>query len=442
MALSNQPPKGMADWFPEEFAIRKYIFDTWRRVCVNFGYQEYLTPVLESAEIYRAKSGEDVGGKELMTMVDQGGRELAIRPEMTPSVTRMVTRVYESAPKPLRLFSIANFVRNEKPQRGRNREFWQLNADIFGSQSYLADVEILQLAIEVMKALGATKGQFIVLVNNRKMIEVFVEKYLQVPAAKKAAAIRILDKFTKLPNTEFIQRLETEAEAKISDAELLIQYMKMDPLAISQINPKLIESDPELVEFGNIGERLDELGLGKYVMYSPSLVRGFDYYDGMVFEVFDIDYYLNIVGIETEGKGEVINRSLFGGGRYNGLAGIFGAQSFPAVGFAPGDETTKLFLEKYDLLTNVVNQPATSRVYVPLLDEKLVAQQLQLITKLRQEFEQVVAGVEVQKFGKALEYADKNGFSDVAILGENEAAEGKYKIKNLQSGGEQEKSLS
>ncbi|MCA9386774.1 ATP phosphoribosyltransferase regulatory subunit, partial [Candidatus Dojkabacteria bacterium] len=156
MNLSNQPPKGTADWLPSEFAIRKYIFDTWREVCTRFGYEEYLTPIIESAEIYRVKSGEDVGGKELMTMFDRAEREYAIRPEMTPSVTRMVSKIYNDTPKPIRLFSIANYFRNEKPQRGRNREFWQLNFDIFGSDSINADVEIIQMAIEIMKAFGAS----------------------------------------------------------------------------------------------------------------------------------------------------------------------------------------------------------------------------------------------------------------------------------------------
>ncbi|HXW00588.1 MAG TPA: ATP phosphoribosyltransferase regulatory subunit, partial [Anaerolineae bacterium] len=158
--LSNQPVKGASDWLPEEFAVRRYIFDTWRKINQQFGYEEYLTPIFESAEIYRAKSGEDIGGKELMVITDPAGRELAIRPEMTPSVTRMVTKFYRQAPKPLRLFSIANFWRNEKPQRGRNREFWQLNTDIFGSKAMAADLEILQLALQIMLAFNPPKGSF------------------------------------------------------------------------------------------------------------------------------------------------------------------------------------------------------------------------------------------------------------------------------------------
>lgn len=155
--ITNQPPKGTYDWLPEEFKVRKYIFDTWREVCTSFGYQEYLTPLLEYADIYRVKSGEDVGGKELTIITDRGGRELALRPEMTPSVTRLVTKIYKETAKPIRLFSIANFYRNQAPQKGRNREFWQLNFDIFGTHSINADIEIIQVGIEIMKSLNQVK---------------------------------------------------------------------------------------------------------------------------------------------------------------------------------------------------------------------------------------------------------------------------------------------
>ena len=158
--LSNQEPKGTQDWSPEEFLLRKYIFDTWRRVCLRYGFEEYLTPLVESAEIYRAKSGEDVGGKELVTFTDLGGRELSIRPEMTPSVVRMLTKNYASSSKPIKYFSIANFMRNEKPQRGRNREFWQLNCDIFGSESFLADLEILQMALDLVLEFDPPQNSF------------------------------------------------------------------------------------------------------------------------------------------------------------------------------------------------------------------------------------------------------------------------------------------
>jgi len=193
--ISNLPPKGTYDWFPQEFKVRKYIFDKWRKVCTSFGYEEYLTPIVESAEVYRAKSGEDVGGKELMTMTDRAGRELAIRPEMTPSVTRMVTRIYEQSQKPLRLFSIANFMRNEKPQRGRNREFWQLNYDVFGSDSVMADLEIIQIGLEIMLAFQPPKNSFTVFINNRALIDFILNQVAKITEEQRVEVVRTLDKW-------------------------------------------------------------------------------------------------------------------------------------------------------------------------------------------------------------------------------------------------------
>ncbi|MFA5618552.1 MAG: ATP phosphoribosyltransferase regulatory subunit, partial [Syntrophorhabdaceae bacterium] len=208
-ALSNQEPKGTQDWLPEEFLLRKYIFDTWRRVCLRYGFEEYLTPLVESAEIYRAKSGEDVGGKELVTFTDLGGRELSIRPEMTPSVVRMLTKNYASSSKPIKYFSIANFMRNEKPQRGRNREFWQLNCDIFGSESFLADLEILQMALDLVLEFDPPQNSFTLAINNRQLINAVLDLSGAGVLEKetKMQVLRILDKWLKLEKTEIRDRL-------------------------------------------------------------------------------------------------------------------------------------------------------------------------------------------------------------------------------------------
>lgn len=428
--ISNMPPKGTSDWFPEEYKKRKFIFDTWRKVCLSFGYEEYLTPVIESADVYRAKSGEDVGGKELMVMTDRAGRELAIRPEMTPSVTRMVSRIYESSPKPLRLFSIANFLRNEKPQKGRNREFWQLNCDIFGSNSLMADVEILQLAIEIMKEFGATKDQFIVYYNDRRLIEAIVTDFLKADVSKVAEATRILDKFGKINNDELVLRLKQEVGAKIDNTTILLDFLNLEEDAFEYVYQNYLKENEGIKDLMQIANKLETLGLGEYIKYNPSMVRGFDYYDGMVFEVYDRRDYLKRKG---ELKTEDSFRSLFGGGRYNGLAGIFGGQSFPAVGFAPGDETTKIFLEEYGLFKNSTSEYKS--YYLPVLDDKLTNKILELASILRKSENNVVkVGLDVQRMGKALEQANKMTVDYVVILGENELAEGKYLLKDMKSG--------
>ncbi len=430
--ISNLPPKGTKDWFPEEFAVRKYIFDTWRKVCLSFGYEEYLTPIIESAEIYKAKSGEDVGGKELTVFQDRAGRELAIRPEMTPSVTRMITQIYQDTPKPIRYFSIANFFRNEKPQKGRNREFWQLNADIFGSGSINADIEIIQLAIEIMKAFGATKDKFVVYINDRELISDVVTKFLQIPEENKIEAIRLIDKFGKLSNTEFVTQLKLLG-ASTEDETLFVRYFQKDETCLQYVYKNYLEGSESWKRTKEIFERLKKMGYEDFVTYNPSMVRGFDYYDGMVFEVYDRrDLTKDIVGDEG------IYRSLFGGGRYNGLASIFGSQSFPAVGFAPGDETTKLFLESWNLLEQLQITNYKLQIYIPLLSDNLVNDVMALAQKLRDGGKEIITGLEVQKIGKALEFADKKIFGTVAILGENEKSRGVYKLKNMESGEEEE----
>lgn len=424
--LSNRPPKGTSDWLPDEFKIRKYIFDIWRETCLEFGFQEYLTPVFESADIYRAKSGEDIGGKELMIMTDKAGRELAVRPEMTPSVTRMVSRIYDASPKPLKFFSIANFVRNEKPQRGRNREFWQLNFDIFGSNSINADIEILQIALEIILRFNPPKGSFTMFINNRILIDEIISGVSQVQGDIKKEVVRVLDKFDKLTFEEFEKRLLNLGLSK-SQIQNLLKFLS------SKNEDELLENLPSIKNnkgFGQIKEimaKLSDLGYLEWIRFQPNIIRGFDYYDGMVFEVFD--------------NNPQNSRSMFGGGRYNGLANLFGGSAFPAVGCAPGDETTKIFLESWNLLNKTQNLKSEIRTYLPLLDEKLYSTVQNLAKALRQQGRYVEVGLEVQKVGKALDYANKKRFSQIIILGENEIFNGVYIEKDMESGEQKEVSL-
>lgn len=421
MELSNLPVKGTADWQPEEFALRKYIFDTWRSVCTRFGYQEYLTPLVELADVYRAKSGEDAGGAELTTFEDRGGRDLAIRPEMTPSVTRMVSRTYNSTPKPIRLFSIANFYRNENPQKGRNREFWQLNADIFGSNSLQSDVEVLQLAIEIMLAFGATGEQFKIRLNDRQLIEDFVTKFLGVPVENIQQATRVLDKFGKITEAELQERLE-EVGARTVDINQLMGFLGNEQPATDSVVREYLQDSVGMARLQQIFDVLNSLGYEGIYQFTPGLMRGFDYYDGMIFEVFDTN---------QDNK-----KALFGGGRYNGLAAIFGEQSFPAVGFAPGDETTKIFLETWGLVP--AGLQLLPKVYVPLLDAKLLLVANNLSKQLRNQGQIVMQGLEEEGLGTAFKNAEKLGCNQLLILGEQELTRGKYAIKNLQTGEQQE----
>ena len=224
--LSTQPYKGTKDLFPQDFKVQKFIFDNWRRVCECFGYEEYQTPILEPAEIYRKKSGEDIGGKELFTLTDLSGRELALRPELTPSVTRMVAQKYKEWPKPIRLFSIGSFYRNERPQRGRSREFWQLNADIFGEESIYADIEILRLALELILAFNPPEGSFTVAINSRKILNGVLE-VAKIPQEIRASTLRVLDKWTKI-GSEKCEEMLKELGLDSSQNKKLGDFMNGD----------------------------------------------------------------------------------------------------------------------------------------------------------------------------------------------------------------------
>lgn len=416
--ISNQEVKGTKDWFPEEFNIRKYIFDKWRQVCLSYGFSEYLSPLLEQADIYRAKSGEDVGAKELMIFVDQGGRELAIRPEMTPSIVRMVSKIYASAPKPLKLFSIANFIRNEKPQRGRNREFWQLNCDIFGDKNYLSDLEILRLSIDLVLSFGAPQDSFIVKISHRGLIESLFD-IIKVAEDKKLFLTRLLDKSKKIKADVFVGEME-ELGLNTEQIDKIIKFISATSL--SDLGDKIpeIKNCSSFNYLENIFVKLKDISYVQYAVFSPEIIRGFDYYDGIIFEVFD--------------KHPNNNRAMFGGGRYNGLASIFNSSDFPAVGFAPGDETFKLFLESWNLLPEI--NIKKDSYFLPILQEDLEKDAFLLAQKMRQEGKRVDLGLGLIKLAKALEYADKNGIGFVVVLGSEEKEKGIYKIKDMASGQE------
>ena len=422
--ISKQEPKGTSDWLPEEFCIRKYIFDTWRRVCLRYGFEEYLTPLVESSDIYRAKSGEDIGGKELICFQDLGGRDLSIRPEMTPSVTRMVTKIYVSSPKPIKLFSIANFMRNEKPQRGRNREFWQLNCDIFGSDNITADIELMQLALDLMLEFDAPADSFVLAISSRRLIDGVLELSgaARLNAEDKKLVIRTLDKWQKLSTPALKERLKT---AGLKKEAILILESFMKSRSLEELAAQLpnLKNNPGFAEIVTAIKNLSILGYNDYIEFNPTVIRGFDYYDGLVFEVFD--------------RHPDNNRAIFGGGRYNGLAEIFGEKNFPAVGFAPGDETTKLFLTSWNLLDKIKENYAPE-YYLPLLNKKLSQETALLAKKLRSRGFNLLAGLEEQKITRAIELADKKKIKNIIIFNQDEADKKIIKIKDLITGREKE----
>ena len=420
MQLPNTPPKWTADWFPEEYKIRKYIFDTWRKVCLSYGFEEYLGPLVESVDIWKAKSWEDVWGSELTKITNREGNldGLALRPEMTPSVTRMASRIWKETDKPLKWFSIANFYRNEKPQKGRNREFWQLNADIFGETELTADIEILTLALELMRAFNPPSWSYILKLNHRTLIQSFLSEVLGVSDSEKQnRVIRLMDKYEKLSLVDFETKLhEIDTECDVTLIVKFMQAKSIEDLSGSFIS---LAAHQSFLDFKRIVTTLSTLWYAEEIEFSGSLIRGFDYYDGMIFEMFDTN--------------KDNPRALFGWGRYNGLASIFWVkEGIPAVGFAPGDETMKLFLEWHGLLEAIKNTQ-TEKYYFPLLSRDVFSDALQIAQVLRKSGLSVNLWLSEKKLAKALKYADKNTYTHVIIFWPEEREKWIFIVKDLRT---------
>ncbi|KND51100.1 MAG: histidine--tRNA ligase [Parcubacteria bacterium C7867-003] len=404
--ISTESYKGVRDFYPEDLFIQNYIFEIWKKTVESFGYEEYNASILESSELYKAKSGEEIVNEQTYTFVDRGDREVTLRPEMTPTVARMVAGREQELTFPLRWYSIPNLFRYEKPQRGRLREHWQLNVDLFGVDSNLADIEIVNIAYKIMLGLGAKDEDFIIRINDRRIIKNLYEKFgLNEENSYKAS--KIIDKKDKISKGAFEEAFaEVVGEKSPEFIELLESHEKLlDFLGESEITKEMIETIEKLLSLGV-----------KNVTFDPTLVRGFDYYTGMVFEVFDTD---------TEN-----NRSVFGGGRYDDLMSIFGAKKVPSVGFGAGDVTAKDFLEKHNLLPVYKSQ---TKVYICTVEEGLKDHALDLAQKLREAGVSTAVDLTNKKLGDQIKVASKQKIPFVICIGEDEIKTGTYTLKNMET---------
>lgn len=306
--VSIESYKGVRDFYPEDMAIQNYIFDTWRKVSKEFDYVEYSASILEYADLYKAKGerNEEIVNEQMYTFTDKGDREVALRPEMTPTLARMIAARRKGLKLPLRWFSIPNCFRYERSQRGRRREHWQLNCDIMGIAGVDAEVEIISLAHKIMKDFGAKDEDFEIRINDRK------GKFrgISLNDTQEKEARRLLDRKGKISEEEF----------KTSTEKILGQALD------------LVFDETDDVQ--NVINELKKRGVTN-INFDYTIQRGFDYYTGIVFEVFDTN---------PENK-----RSLFGGGRYDNLLEMFGVEPLPTVGFGMGDVTMRDFLETHKL---------------------------------------------------------------------------------------------
>ena len=321
--LSTQSYKGSRDYYPEDKRIQNYIFSTWRKVAESFGYEEYGAPLLEPLDVYAAKTGQEIVNEQTYQFIDRGGRNVAIRPEMTPSVSRMVAARRQEIAYPARWYNIANFMRYERPQHGREREFWQMNVDMFGVEGPEADAEIITMADAIMKAFDAKPHMYTIKVNNRKLINYMMADYLQLDAVQSQLMTKLFDRKEKISHEDFKdQAIDIFGEEMAAEGLRKIAKL-LSAKTMAELPHELLESEV-VKDVRSLFTLLHENGVTN-AKFDISLMRGFDYYTGVVFEVFDN---------HPDNK-----RSMFGGGRYDGLVGLFGAEPVPTVGMAPGGTT-------------------------------------------------------------------------------------------------------
>lgn len=422
MALSTQPYKGARDFYPNEKRLQNYMFNVWRRVCERYGYEPYDAPILEPTELYLAKGNQEIIDEQTYTFEDRGKRSVTIRTEMTPTVSRMVAARRQELAYPLRWYSIPNLWRYERPQGGRLREFWQLNVDIFGVKDLSAELEMLQIVDACFKEFGADESMYGISLNHRQLINYLLDDYLKLEASAKRSVAGLIDRMKKMERSDFVSKVDallTPAQKEANVTEKLLGIL--DAKELKDL-PQEVQAEPPVKELEQLVEQLKAVGITN-ARFDATLMRGFDYYTGIVFEAFDTD---------PDNR-----RSLLGGGRYDGLVGQFGVAPVPTVGFAWGDVTLEKFLSGHRLLPEL--KPATD-VIVALVGDVVGASQ-QSIAELRAAGINVAVDLSGRKLGDQFKAAEKQGVQNVLIIGEAELQNNQFKLKKLETGDEQTLSL-
>ena len=407
MPTTINPIKGTRDYYPEDMAVRTLLYQTAREVSESFGYQEIDGPFLESIDLYAAKSGEELVKDQSFVFEDRGGDLITLRPELTPSLARMVAQRQKQLVYPMRWWSWGPFWRYERPQKGRSREFFQWNIDLIGVDSPEADAELIALAASFLRETGLTPNQVQVLVNNRRLMDTELLA-LDIPAEKRLQVFRLIDRRDKMSPVNW------DAYA----VEVGLTSRQLYGLKSMLVDEGLWHKSSELERTFQV---IEALGVGDYVRFAPHVIRGLDYYTGTVFEVWDLD-------------GEF--RSILGGGRYESLVEAVGGDPLPAVGFAMGGSVISLVLKKYDCLPAdeaIINAPVLMTVF----SQELLPASFKLATELRSSGFNVVCYPIAAKLGSQFKFGDRMGMRVALILGPDELSQNHVAVKDLLSGEQQ-----
>ncbi len=396
--------KGTREFYPEEMALRNYLYEKVCQASEAFGYQEWDAPFIETLELYAAKSGEELVKKQSFTFQDRGGSQVTLRPELTPSLARMVAKKQRQLSYPVRWWSFGPFWRYERPQKGRSREFFQWNIDMLGPNSPEADAELIAVAAKFMQSVGLDPSLARIYVNNRGLMDSEFDK-LGIPVESRLMVSNLVDRRNKMKADAW--------EKYVLEAGL--SQLQLDGLIALLENKDLWKEWDDLVR---LFTALDALGVSDYVEFDPNVVRGLLYYTGTVFEAFEL-------------SGSV-RRSLLGGGRYNNLLADVGGDPLSAVGFAMGDVVAGIVLEENGLLPAF--EPSPAPVLVTVFSDEFLAESLALSAELRNAGLNVTNYPEVAKIGKQFKFANKMGMKVALVLGADEVEAGQVAVKNLTSG--------
>jgi histidyl-tRNA synthetase len=416
VSISKKPYKGTRDFFPTQKRMQNYFFSKMSKAAESFGYEPYDGPMLEEVELYKAKSGEELINDQIYSFTDRGERFVAIRPEMTPTVARMVSQVHKEVSKPIRWYSIPNLYRYERPQKGRLREHWQFNCDIFGANDIFGELEILQIAINLFKSFGADHTMFEILLNDREIVDNVFKEVLKVDEETSYKLYKIIDRYKKVTPEAFDKTLN-ELNLDANCIKELKEYLKLNKTSdvIEYLKSKNLSDTSKRLE--NLSTHLNLLQLSDFIVYDPTIVRGLDYYTGLVFEIFD--------------KNPDNRRALCGGGSYANLLKIFNEPELGGTGFGLGDVTLENFLVGHKLLPEF--STPKNDILITFQDDIATTQAMQVASELREQGLKVITTLDKTKINKVFNLAEKKGTQFVALIGSDEVTSKSIQIKNIKT---------
>ncbi len=414
--MISGPPRGMRDFYPEDVRLRNWLFGLWRKVSESFGFEEYDGPLVESEELYIRKSGEEIVG-QLYNFQDKGGRRLALRPEMTPTLARMIIAKGSSLPRRIKWFSIPQCFRYERMSRGRKREHYQWNLDIVGVKEPTAEAEVIAAAVEFLRRVGMGKNDFKVFLSNRRLLAALL-KSRGLPEEKFAEVCVVIDKKWRVTEAA-LEGMMGELGLSSTMVNAVFEVLRIETL--EQAERLLVEGNAPLDaldETREVFEYLSYYGLEAFCRFDISVVRGLLYYTGPVFEFFDVDRSL---------------RAICGGGRYDNLLESYGGEKVTAVGLGFGDVVISEMLADKGLLPDF--QKKIDFVVIPFSPQERKAA-IELTQSLRAKGKKVGIMLEIRKLRKALADADRAGAQKVAIVAPDELAVGKVVVRDMRTGEE------